>query len=69
MVTYVRPEELVSELMSTAQLMSGYVDEFNEIFEKLIHDKEISQYMVNSQILVLYVDGIPRKFITINRGG
>ncbi|WP_243678322.1 hypothetical protein [Vulcanisaeta distributa] len=68
LVTYVRPEELVSELMSTAQLMSGYVDEFNEIFEKLIHDKEISQYMVNSQILVLYVDGIPRKFITINRG-
>ncbi len=68
LVIYVRPEELVDELMTTTQLMSGYVDEFNGILEKLIHDKEISQYMVNSQILVLYVDGIPRKFITINKG-
>ena len=69
LVVYVRPEELVTELMNATQLMSGYVDEFNEIFEKLIHDKELAQYMVNSQILVLYVDGIPRKFITINRNG
>ncbi len=68
LVIYVRPEELAGELMTTAQLMSGYVDEFNGILEKLIHDKEISQYMVNSQILVLYVDGIPRRFITINKG-
>ncbi|ADN50348.1 hypothetical protein [Vulcanisaeta distributa] len=68
LVIYVRPEELAGELMTTAQLMSGYVDEFNGILEKLIHDKGISQYMVNSQILVLYVDGIPRKFITINKG-
>ena len=69
LVVYVRPEELITELMNATQLMSGYVDEFNEIFEKLIHDKELAQYMVNSQILVLYVDGIPRKFITINRNG
>ncbi|WP_054855511.1 hypothetical protein [Vulcanisaeta sp. JCM 16161] len=67
-MTYVRPEELASELMTTAQLMSSYVDEFNKIFERLIHDSEISQYMVNSRILVLYVDGIPRKFITVNKG-
>ena len=69
LVVYVRPEELVTELMNATQLMSGYVDEFNEIFERLIHDKELAQYMVNSQILVLYVDGIPRKFITISRSG
>lgn len=68
LVVYVRPEELVNELMSAAQLMSGYVDEFNGVLEKLIHDKDLAQYMVNSQILVLYVDGIPRKFITINKG-
>ena len=68
LVVYVRPEELVNELMSAAQLMSGYVDEFNEVFERLIHDKELAQYMVNSRILVLYVDGIPRKFITISKG-
>ena len=68
LVIYVRPEELVNELMNAAQLMSSYVDEFNEIFDRLIHDKEISQYMVNSRILVLYVDGIPRKFITISKG-
>ena len=68
LVVYVRPEELVNELMNAAQIMSVYVDEFGGILERLIHDNGISQYIFNSGILVLYVDGVPRKLIMINKG-
>ncbi|MGC8607034.1 MAG: hypothetical protein ACP5L5_05710 [Vulcanisaeta sp.] len=67
LIVYVKPEDVSGDLTTTAQLMSGYVEEFSNIVEKLIHDKEISQYMINSQILVLYIDGIPRKFITLHK--
>lgn len=68
LIAYVRPEELTNEFMGAAQLMSNYVNEFSSVLEELIHNKDISQYMVNSRILVLYVDGVPRKFIMINKG-
>ena len=66
LIIYVRPEELASELIGMAQLISGYVDEYNKVLEFLVNNKEdLSQYIANSRVLVLYVDGIPRKFIVI----
>ncbi|WP_243666389.1 hypothetical protein [Vulcanisaeta sp. JCM 16159] len=53
--------------MNDTQLISNYVNEFNNIVERLVHDNDISQYMGNSQVLVIYVDGVPRKLIMINR--
>ncbi|MGC8542511.1 MAG: hypothetical protein ACP5NQ_01115 [Vulcanisaeta sp.] len=66
LVVYVRPEDLASEFMASAQLINNYMEEFNKVFENLVRDKEISQYMVNARVLVLYVDGIPRKFIILH---
>jgi len=68
LVVYVNPEDVAQDILTSAQLVGDYVDRFNNIVERLVHDKDqISQYMVDSPVLVIYVDGIPRKFVIIHK--
>ena len=68
LVVYVNPEDVAQDLLTSVQLVGDYVDRFSNIFERLVHDKDqISQYMVDSPVLVIYVDGIPRKFVIIHK--
>ncbi len=65
LVIYVKPEEIAGDLTTSSQILSNYVKEFDKLLELLTHDPEIAQYMYNTELLVLYVNGIPRKFIAL----
>jgi hypothetical protein len=66
-VVYVRPEEVTADVMASAQLVNDYVNKFENFFDKLIHESEqLSQYIANSPVLVMYVEGIPQKIIILH---
>jgi hypothetical protein len=66
-VVYVRPEEVAADVMASAQLVNDYVNKFENFFNRLIHESEqLSQYIANSPVLVMYVEGIPQKIIILH---